>query len=253
MSKWVMMVVLAWGLQVSAEYRDFMSTDGKAIRGKVLRVDGAKNTVTIERDNGRSATVPISVFSDADKDYIREWMRFEGVRSTSKLKISCDRRTIKNWDKEQLGTIRYTNGSVEKDQVVGKYDYKSIGYDVKLKNNNSYDLNELTLKYCIFYEQDESKGPLKGVKSGSIDLGTLKSRKEETVSMDPVVVFKYESDSSFIRPVVLKGEVKGACFRIYTKDNEGQSIVLREVSVPDSLMKSHAWRDSSTAVGANRK
>lgn len=247
--KYIMILaVLVTMTSGAVEYRDFMSADGKAIRGKILRVDGKKKTVTIERDTRKSATVPIAVFSAEDQSYIKEWMKFEGVRSNSKFKVSCERRTFETWTKEKLGTITYTGGGSETDQVVGKHSFKKIGYDVKIRNNNDYALSGLTLQYCIYYEQDSGRGPKEGVKFGTAELGTIISRKELELSTAPVEVFKYESNAEFLNSRVNKGEVKGVWVRICAKDKEGDLMVLRQESLPSGILKSKAWSDSSKAA-----
>ena len=69
--------------------------------------------------------------------------------------------------------------------------------------------------------------------------------------MDPVTVFKYELNSEFTNARVYRGEVEGVCVRLYTKDSSGKSMVLRELAVPDSVMNSHRWTQTSRPVGEN--
>ena len=66
------MVALIVALETvqASEYRDFLSADGKTMRGRVLRFDTRANEVTIERDNKKVFTVPVTVFSKEDQGYI---------------------------------------------------------------------------------------------------------------------------------------------------------------------------------------
>lgn len=70
-------------------YRDFKDQRGRTIQARVLRVSG--DEVTIERSDGRQFTVSVSIFSQADQDFIRslasgrkprvtgdDWPRFRG-------------------------------------------------------------------------------------------------------------------------------------------------------------------------------
>ncbi len=72
-----------------AELRNFKDQRGRTIQARVLSVSG--DDVTIQRNDGRQFTVPVSVFSQADQDYIRglasgpkpgatddNWPRFRG-------------------------------------------------------------------------------------------------------------------------------------------------------------------------------
>jgi len=52
-----------------AEYRQFTDTQGRTIEARVLDVQGDR--VTIQRSHGERSTVAISVFSEADQQYIR--------------------------------------------------------------------------------------------------------------------------------------------------------------------------------------
>jgi len=72
-----------------SEYRDFRDRRGRPIQARVLRASG--DEVTVERKDGRQFTVPVSVFCQADRDYLRalassrvpsasggDWPRFRG-------------------------------------------------------------------------------------------------------------------------------------------------------------------------------
>ncbi len=70
-------------------FREYTDQEGRAIKARVVRVDGDR--VTIEREDGRQFTVSVSIFSQADQDHIRglasgpkpstssgDWARFRG-------------------------------------------------------------------------------------------------------------------------------------------------------------------------------
>lgn len=69
--------------------REYKDAQGRAIKARVVRVNGDR--VTIEREDGRQFTVSVSIFSQADQDHIRglasgpetstssgDWARFRG-------------------------------------------------------------------------------------------------------------------------------------------------------------------------------
>ena len=62
-------------------YRDFRAADGKTVSGRIVRMDVKANKVTIERENKRTFTVPISAFSAEDQQYMKVWSIHEGIRS----------------------------------------------------------------------------------------------------------------------------------------------------------------------------
>lgn len=70
-------------------FRDYKDQQGRAIKARVVRVDDDR--ATIEREDGKRFTVPVSIFSQADQDHIRglasgpkpstssdDWARFRG-------------------------------------------------------------------------------------------------------------------------------------------------------------------------------
>ena len=97
MKNWILLIVVllaANGVFAVGQYRDFVDSQGRTIRGKVLRFEARTQTVTIERDNKKITKVPITIFSEADQSYILEWDAAKGFTSDSLLKITCDDRQV---------------------------------------------------------------------------------------------------------------------------------------------------------------
>jgi outer membrane protein assembly factor BamB len=63
------------------QFREFRDQQGRAIQARVLEVSG--QSVTLQRNDGRQFTVSISLFSQADQDYIRGRSRTPAGRSES--------------------------------------------------------------------------------------------------------------------------------------------------------------------------
>jgi hypothetical protein len=61
--------LLLWQWSGWAEMRELTDNQGRSIRAEVKEVDG--DEVTIEREDGRSFTIAINRFSEADQEYIR--------------------------------------------------------------------------------------------------------------------------------------------------------------------------------------
>jgi hypothetical protein len=245
----VLLMVLNAG--ATTQYRDFMDTKGRTIRARILSYEARTQKVKIERDNGSAATVPISIFSDEDQKFIEKWLQHEGVRSAAKLKVICARKNVKSWNKERLGTINYTGGESEHNQVVGKTDYDEIAYEIEFNNRNKYPLKGLTLEYCIYYEQEISprdENPRPGVLHDSASLAEIAGQSKFKFSTKSVTIFKDESDSSFLNARVLKGKVLGIIYRLSVKEGD-KELLLRSESYPKNLMKSVVWSEHSKTVG----
>jgi hypothetical protein len=255
MRKFVLALILLCAAfsTIASDFRLFTSTDGKTIQGKVIRIEPKDKKVTIQRDNGVMVTVPMAIFCAEDQEHFKEWIKFEGIQSESKFKISCSRRVVKKWTEEMLGTINYTSGATEKNQVVGKKKFNEIGFDIAIRNNNNYDIKNVTVKYCIFYEQDSGGGSKAGVRFGSEKLELIPSRTEHVISSKTVQVCKLETNAEFLNSRVEKGDVDGIWVKICVEDKNGNLITLRETSTPDSLLKSKTWSDTSKLVGNNKE
>jgi hypothetical protein len=69
-----------------AELRDLTDTQGRTIRAEVKGVEGGQ--VTIEREDGRSFTIGIDRFSEADREYIRA--RGRDIRNSTPARMVVD-------------------------------------------------------------------------------------------------------------------------------------------------------------------
>lgn len=239
------LLVAATGTQAANPYRDFTSTDGKTIRGCIRAYNASKEVVTIERDNRRTATVPITVFSETDQTYIRDWEIMRCFETEQLFKIFAKRR--KGDDDESSYQSTYSERDVE-----------TTGYEIILKNRSSPEMRKLKVKYCIYYEQEEKRAHdqvcNQGVPCGDISIDSFAPKSEELLRTEDVTTYKEEL-SSGARWVsgaenVQRGNVHGVWIRIYLKLPSGQE-GMREYCLPDSLDNSKAWMTSSIRAGMN--
>jgi len=246
----ILMVCISLSAYSEETYRDFMDTQGRTVRAKILSFDGHSKKLKIQRDNGKVVSVPASIFSTEDQVYIQSWLKYEGVRSTSKFKMEFNRRSIKSWSKERIGRINYTDGSHEDNQVVGKTDYDEFGYEITIDNKNKYALSGLKLEYCIFYEQEvnaKRKDPEQGVLHGTMDLEEIAAQSKRKVNTKSVTVYKDESNAEFINSAVVRGEILGITARVYSHEN-GKKELLRYEGMPKSLLDGMAWTETSHII-----
>ena len=249
----ICLVAMVSGVRAATEYRDFTSAEGKTIRACILAYDAPNEIVAVERENRGSSKVPITVFSEDDQEYIKRWNNQNSIKSTTKFKISCDRRSINDWTEEKMGTIRYTSGSEVHNQVIGKQFFKETGYEIIFANRNNHAVTGLILEYCIYYEQEvrTDKNLQQGILFGSVAIDKLTQSERKNIQTDSVVTFKDMSDSSFINARVLKGEVHGISMRLYLQEGDEKTLI-REMAVPDSVTANHEWSSQSSPVGYNK-
>jgi hypothetical protein len=242
---------------VYGENHAFTLKDGRTLEAEIVAYSGGK--VSLKRADGKTIPVASNVFVESDVAYINEWAKFEGVRSTSKFKLSFSRKSINSWNYERLGRITYTNGEVEENQVVGKTDFDEEAFEIKLENRNKYALTGLILEYNIYYDQETNvreTEPGQYVLYDSIKLAPIEGQSKTEAVTKSVTIFKDESNSEFINSRVIKGDVHGIVCRICTMQN-GKKIVLRNEALPEKLLTNMSWAESSKMVklpeGADKK
>ncbi len=248
----VCLITSAIGVLGATQYRDFTSTDGKTIKAVVKAYDAQKKTVTIERDNRKTAKVSITVFSEADQIYIREWEVLRSFSIEHLFKISAKRKRV---DNETAGSSDY-NSRVE---------VEDTSYEIVLDNRSGVMMDGLELEYCIYYEQEsiKSSGQVcdQGVYCGKLSVASTASKSKVALQTEAVSTYIEEMDSnwSYIdddgNPIkaknVQRGDVHGIWIRVHLKLPSGER-GMREYCLPDSLNNSKVWKTSSIRAGLNR-
>jgi hypothetical protein len=243
----VLIVLLALGANFVAadEYRDFLSADGKAMRGKVLRYDAKKQTVTIQRDNKKTATVPLRAFSENDQAYVLQWEFNKVFRSESSFEIEAKRKKVKDGDESYSGSI--TAEKVE-----------NTVYTITLENKSTSTLEGLELEYCIYYEQEKAtRGKTldeEGVRCGTLEIGAMRPKSSKDVMTEAVSIYTRELDADWIYSSggdnKISGKVRGLWVRVNMKSESGD-VITRDFCMPDSLSNSKTWTTTSANIGRN--
>jgi hypothetical protein len=225
-------------------YRFFKNTEGQTIRAAVVSYDAAKEVVTIERDNRRTAKVPITVFCEADQTYIRGWEVSRVFDSKAQFKISVNKIDKRN---EEAGRkLNQQSSGVE-------YEVEDIHYEILLDNRSAVTLSDLSLEYCIFYEQDRPAGEDEGVLCGSFKIDEARSKSKQALKTDAVSVYKSQVKGGYVyrnsAPDIHRGDVDGIWVRISMK--RGKERVIREYAEPEALTERRRWMKESVAAGIN--
>ncbi len=229
----------------ATQYRDFMDSQGRSIRGRVLRYDAKKRAVTMERDNKKVVTVPLSIFSDKDQEYVLAWEFNKVFLSESSFKITAKRKEVKDKDESY-------------DSFVHAKKVENMGYELILENRSTSKLQNLELEYCIYYEQERSNRGKQlceqGVRCESVEVPYLSPKSKKELMTETVRVYKTELDADYYYTSgsqnVQKGKVHGIWVRAHMKLDSGETIT-RDYCLPDSLNNKKAWASSSVGVGMN--
>jgi len=241
----VFVLMLVGGTFAGRQYRDFTDIKGRTIRGCVLAFDEHSGTVSFERDNQRTSKVPITIFSEADQDYIKNWCLLRGFRDPSRFKISVKKKNGKTW---------------KKTGEIGGVSTKEVRYDIVLENRNDLPLENVSVEYRIFLR---AKGNGRWVEDFYKALGSSQDL------LNPLPVLgegKYAEipskgtmvlETKYARTV--KEKVNGGIMDVFGEYFETQEVVLegvwvrvttvidgetimREVFAPDTLRGKYEWK-----------
>ena len=153
--------------------RTFTTTDGRSIELSIVKYDASHGAITVERADGQRLTVKISMFSEDDRLYIKEWVEAQELLSDKNIRCECDDNVVEERKEEitRYGT-EISGGGVSSsvdipesellaDQqmggstrtVVGKIEYEKTGYVITFENRSDQKIEGARIEYQIFYEQ----------------------------------------------------------------------------------------------------
>ena len=119
--------------------REFTDKLGRKMNAEILGVTG--ESVALKRDGEtRAVGASISLFSDEDQKFIREW-------AAANVKYNFDVLYTKkklNSSKQQSGPETYIT--------------ETWNYKIDLRNKQPVELNDLRVDYWLFTKADEGKG-----------------------------------------------------------------------------------------------
>lgn len=237
--------------RATTQYREFTSADGKTIRGAVKAYDARTKTVTIEREDKRTSTAPISALSESDQAYILEWDAAKGFLSDSLLRVSCDKKRISQRKEKEWRDVSFVGGGSEK-TLLKETTFEEIAYEMQFRNMGKAALSDIRMEYTIYYEQSEiarNEQPELEQKffKDELPLPPLEPRNNVVVSTKPVEIhddnvnaISWADGSVFVGG---EGEVHGVRVRLYMKMPSGKE-VMREFCHPDKLSEEEfPWKD----------
>lgn len=148
-----------------SQERAFKSIEGKTIKGKIIKYIPIDKMVVFES----SKRIPLGLFSEEDQAYILHWRMVRGFLSTFTFKIEAHEKlwARRNWKRSNmpywLESLKFegkeTPFHVEtmlrdfEESVTVKY--TATGYTIRIRNGNSFPLENITVQHKIFYEQEE--------------------------------------------------------------------------------------------------
>jgi len=245
-----MKMLLVYSLIISAaagaraeqpKYTTFTDTQGRTIKARVLSVDEEAGKVKIERNDHRSITVPISLFSKKDQSYIHRQGQVLAASSKNLLRVSLTEKTEEN--------ERAAQEMSRKNSLV-KFWAEDTSYEIELDNRSASTFDHLAIEYCIFYDDLGLDTAKSEVLSKKIGVKNILSNSKRTVITEPVTTYRSRLAGGYIyndgTSTHKDGRVDGIWVRLYLQNGDQKGSLLREFSEPENLMDRQTWRTEST-------
>ena len=122
----------------SSDFHTFTDVKGRQMQAKITRVSG--EDIYIERKDGMTARVDLSVFSEADQAYIKEWAH--------NALLESDIFDVR-FSRERSGQNEYRKGGV----ICNEY---NMHYDVVITNQDyDNDFEDIKVEYLILKFEDQ--------------------------------------------------------------------------------------------------
>ncbi len=217
-----------------SNFRTFSDSQGREMNAKLTQVSG--EDIYIERLDGLSTKVNISIFSKEDQEFIRDWDRKETIKNDAiKARFITDVEGKSRWDNNGSGIVRKT--------------WKE-GYKIELSNESQLDLKNIRIEYLVFKFEDamaaqkRSEGEVRKI-SDETKFPTLKAGSKAHVSTKKFPMletklalgYKWESGGK----ETSEDEMRGIWIKVFVGE-----ILATEASKPENLMRKESWPTSKS-------
>lgn len=220
-------------------FRTFTAPDGRTLEAAIRAYQDSSGKIKIERKGGKTMWVTPAAFSEADQDYIQQWIKADHFMSTmdfrinvSKAKNETDRKDMASGLKEQIKT--------------------EVVYTIEMKNNTDTPLDNLDIELRVFVETDDAESDEKvSIDGARIAKISLADRESANHAFKPIALYRnfaiqssydYYSGTSYSAVETSEQTIKGVWIKVYGPELDGDRAVRDWYSDPD-VPKNFIWRD----------
>ncbi len=153
----------AWSAPAQ-KMRTFSNREGKTLTDRIVKYDYEEKLVILEK-TGR---VPLDSFSAADQEYILHWNQIEGFKSTMRFKMEVKKNSWARMKHEQnitpfyMDAIHIPEKETPNHHMIMMEDFEEYnavyleaeGYEIKLRNQNFFPIENIVVESKIYYEQE---------------------------------------------------------------------------------------------------
>ncbi len=223
----------------SVEYHTFSDANDRSFEGRITDFNTGAATVTIERADGKTGSMPLSAFAEATRDYIRNW----GASNDFMKGVTV--------------SVQLKSKPVEDDQTAAAHSSRQHSvhhYLVRLKNETSSSFKKIAVEYCIFYRQGDRDGSTihynEGICHGRTNVELLNPAAVTALETKGVRLYSEEQQMTMFGAAdTFNADIRGIWLRLTTKLPSGEKITREYRTSNDSFWK---WADYSIGAGENK-
>ena len=144
-------LVVVWMLFIhQADARTFTLMDGSTLEGEIQDYDLRQDRLTIRSSSGRKV-IKADKLDNESYRYVMNWGAAKQFSNPDKFRLTMyGPEELNSWIKDIWlrlpGKLQPWN--------THNLSFSRIGYDLKMINDTGYDLENIQVKYCLFYEQE---------------------------------------------------------------------------------------------------
>ncbi len=208
--------------------REFTDALGKKVKATLLYHDGSGSSVRIRREDGAEFDAPLANFSEADQEFVREWISRTPPKITYNLAYTFKRLTVGS-DSVEHGYKRVRNSS--------------YAYEVEITNKSRDPVGPLTFEYCLFmrnvadgsYIASEYRN--KVIRGKTAYDGQLRFAEKTTFTTKPVEIDRVKYHDYYSTGARYNDALLGAIMRVF----DAQGNLIEEARSTENTAKSLAW------------
>lgn len=224
------LLIVPLATPAQTEFRVFQDQQGREMEAQVTAF--RNETVYIQRKDGLRTQVAITLFSQKDQDYVRNWAAQNAVSEGAlSIRFSAKEGNEKEDGEEGLDVTRY-----------------EAHYEVILKNSAQHAIKDLRIEYLMMKFEDAviSKKRSAGEslrQKGSIEVPVIRPHEELRLNTKPFPMMRTKLKPGYVWDLNEAGfdresedELKGIWAKIYMGDK-----LVYEASRPSNMKTKEVW------------
>lgn len=239
------LLTLALALPIAVSARTLTAADGRVIEAEVLGFEGTDKVIIKRADTGRSFTLPIATFAEADQRALRAEAA-EAAKKPAALRegdVSLDILSRVRFDvRKEKKDVPLTNGTVYKNGLsITEEDW---GYAITLKNNTAKPVENLRADYILYTRVDEIKNtnrrPSVRSKAFTLNFETIPPGARASAKTEAVVTRETELRGGMEWRGTGDDDTRDTLVGIWLRIYQDDRLVLESAS-PASLASTEKW------------